>query len=385
MISRRNMMKSLLATALTPPSFLPTFASEKVVAEKLPIMDRQESDAQKKDTPKIGVHLPLWHQGQLEPEVFWTQVFEELKAHSISQCSILCYYFVDPRTGKISNNSKFNNLVSPDIRFLEHGLKIAQRTQIRPSLYPMLEIDNPHQIGDIWRGNLNFFGTTLNSFFAQYSNLIMAHCKLAQDYNTPYLYIGSELASLTHNMAARPFWEQMFYDIHSKARHGSTKLVYAAHWEEYLTFPFWRQLDEIGINAYFPLAEVSQAMGVSKPDKEAIEKHLLAKFEDLEAFAREHQRPCQISEFGLTGFDGTTVTPWLQSPSKIPDPFEQESGYRALFTAMKQVRQREAPQESPWLASATLWHWKMPGRNGSAYNIEPRSPVANMIKAYTQN
>lgn len=390
MISRRKIVASLLASAVTSPHLFTrsAFAAKTgdVRAGDVRAGDQENSSALSKqiNLPKVGVHLPLWHQGELDPDIFWTAVFEELQSHSISQCSILCYYFVDPRTGEISNKSKFNNLISPDIGFLEHALKIAERNHVRPSLYPMLEIDNPHQIGDIWRGNLNFFGTTLTSFFAQYSKLIMSHCKLAQKYDTPYLYVGSELSSLTHNIAARPFWEQMFYELKSKGHQGNTRLIYAAHWEEYLTFPFWRQMDEIGINAYFPLAELSEAVGTGKPSVKITEERLMKKFAELETFARRHKRPCQISEFGLTGFDGTTAKPWLQSPSETADPYELESGYHALFKAMKGAGVSAGEQSTPWLTSASLWHWKVPERNGSAYNIEPHSPVANMIRHYNQ-
>ena len=120
----------------------------------------------------ISVHIPLWHQGQLDSHKFWNEIFQDLSAHKIQHCFLLNYHFVDPVMGRISKRSQFNNNQAPELSFLADGMKLAQERGIKASLYPVLEIDNPHQIGGIWRGNLNFFGRTLETFFQQYMRLI---------------------------------------------------------------------------------------------------------------------------------------------------------------------------------------------------------------------
>lgn len=337
--------------------------------------------------PELGVHLPLWHQGELDPDQFWKEVYSELNETGISQCLILNYYFVDPVSAKISKKSQFNSNHSPKIPFLEKAMQLAPAHNIKASLYPVLEIDNPHQIGAIWRGNLNFFGVTLKNFFNEYSRLIMELAQISVNNNAQYIYLGSELASLTHNIAARPFWEQLLYDLHSLNIKGTTKMTYAAHWEEYLTFPFWRQLDSIGIDAYFPLASAQQSAGINNPSLSQIAANLKPQMNELYNFARQHQRPLHLSEFGLTPFDQATTTPWQQFPSYLKDESERLNSIKALLNCLENEVEDSNHlriKNQPWLSSVNFWHWKLPGRNGSNYNIEPGSNVARLIKNYSE-
>ena len=329
--------------------------------------------------PLLAIHLPLWHQGNLQAEAFWAQLFSQLADHHLTQCLILTYRFVDPVTGKISNRSQYQQaLVAPNLDFLAQGLERAKSYGIQASLYPMLEIDNDKTIGTVWRGYLNFFGVTLENFFKQYTAFLLELADMSASYEASYFYIGSELASLTHNIAALPFWEQLIFKLRMRdkqAPHPHVLLTYAAHWEEYLTVPFWRQLDQIGINAYFPLADVETARGIQHPPQTIIEKSLNQQFERLRAFAKTQKRPLALSEFGLTPFDQTTARPWQQSPSEISDLDEQHIAYKGLLHVLQ--------NQGSWLASVNLWHWQLPERMGSPYNISANSELAELIKAYS--
>ncbi len=330
--------------------------------------------------PSIGVHLPLWHQGSLDPETYWPALFKNLKANGLNRCLILIYRFVDPVTGRISRDSRYKLSPSPSIDFLEAGMKAAQQNQIEASLYPMLEIDNNKNIGTVWRGYLNFFGSTLKNFFHQYNELIMNLAEISTRYQAGCLFIGSELASLTHNIGASPHWEQLIYQLNNHIKgtdHHRTRLSYAAHWEEYLTVPFWRQLDEIAINAYFPLSTEEEARGPNKPEPLPIRTAWNNNLLRLKNFAAQNQRPLILSEFGLTPYDLATARPWAQQPSKTKDLKEQHTAYEALLESLKK-------QES-WLQSVYLWHWKMPERSGSQYNISPESPLSDLIKSYARS
>ena len=333
----------------------------------------------------ISVHIPLWHQGQLDSHKFWNEVFQDLSAHKIQHCFLLNYHFVDPVMGKISKRSQFNNNQAPELSFLADGMKLAQERGIKASLYPVLEIDNPHQIGGIWRGNLNFFGRTLETFFQQYMRLIDDILDISLTQNSPYLFIGSELASLSHNIAARPFWEELIYRLKKtkQQQNGSHKmsLIYAAHWEEYLSFPFWRHMDEIGINAYFPLGTAEQAQDIGAPSQQSIQNNLEKKLSELRAFSLQHKRPIHITEFGLTSYNQSVVTPWGKSNDDRLDSDEQLNGYKALLSSLynEQV-QAQKKNAASWLKGASFWHWKLPYRHGSDYNIRPFGELARLLK-----
>ncbi|GJL98445.1 MAG: hypothetical protein DHS20C07_01250 [Methyloligella sp.] len=338
----------------------------------------------------ISVHIPLWHQGGLNPDKFWNEVFQDLSAHKIHNCFLLNYYFVDPVMGTISKQSQFNNNQAPDLAFLARGMQVAQDRGIKASLYPVLEIDNPHQIGGIWRGNLNFFGRTLETFFQQYLKLIDDILDISLQQKSPYIFIGSELASLSHNIAARPFWEELIYRTKKKKqqKNGSHELllIYAAHWEEYLSFPFWRHMDEIGINAYFPLSSVREAQDIGAPSQAIIQQKLDQKLAELQKFSIQHNRPIYLTEFGLTSFNKSTATPWGTSKDALLDFVEQANGYKALLASLKreQLKFRENNKD-PWLTGTSFWHWKLPYRHGSDYNIRPFGDLGRLIKDAVSN
>ena len=325
----------------------------------------------------LGVHLPIWHASNLDPNQIWPTIFKELAAHNIKHCMIMVYRFIDPITGKISSESQFKKTDAPSLEFLSTGLKVALEHNITTNLYPMLEIDNNKNIGDVWRGYLNFFGATLENFFQQYQRYLLNLTGMAISTKVDTLYIGSEMASLTHNIAARPLWDQLIYDIRRTIKqnhHSNLKLSYAAHWESYATVPFWRQLDEISVNAYFPLATRNQARGSTKPTENQIKQTLKTKLQKLNQFAKTQQRPLTISEFGLTPFDQTTTTPWSPSPSKINDPKERFTAFKALIETLN------TSSENP--TTLYLWHWRLPGLEGSYYNINANTPLAKLLKSY---
>lgn len=373
MTNRRWFLKtaSLALASSASTGFWPSSFISKASAEEKASSHHQAASEQ------IGVHLPLWHQGSLEGDKFWNEIFKDLSAHKIQHCFILNYYFVDPVMGKISKKSQYNNNQAPDLTFIKQGLEIAQNWKIKASLYPVLEIDNPYQIGSIWRGNLNFFGRTLETFFHQYIKLITEIAEIGRKHQSPYICIGSELASLSHNIAARPYWEELIYRLRStdQTHHLQTspKLIYAAHWEEYLSFPFWRHLDDIGINAYFPLASRSEASPIGAPSHQQIQKTLSKKLNELQQFSINHARPVHLTEFGLTPYNQTLATPWGSPQNQSIDLIEQENGYRALLTELNKTN-------TEWLNGVSFWHWKLPYRLGSDYNIRPYGTLAKLLK-----
>ncbi len=328
--------------------------------------------------PELGVHLPIWHAGHLEPKQIWPPLFEELAAYNIKRCMIMVYRFIDPITGKISSKSQFTRNQAPSFKFLREGLKCAAEYGVTTSFYPMLEIDNKKNIGAVWRGYLNFFGATLTNFFAQYQRYMLNLTEIATTIKANTLYIGSEAASLSHNSEAHPYWDQLIYDLRRAIKHSphpDLKLSYAAHWESYATVPFWRQLDDMSVNAYFPLATAEDAKGQQKPTENQIKLTLKSKLRELNHFAKKQQRPLIISEFGLTPFDLTTTMPWSSSPSKVNDPNERLTAFKALFDILN-----SRPDN---LSAVYLWHWHLPGREGSSYNINANTPLAKLIKSYT--
>ena len=83
-----------------------------------------------------------------------------------------------------------------------------------------------------------------------YTDFILTYAKVAEETNAEIFCIGTELEAFVKE---RPvYWENLIKKIKSIYK---GKLTYAANWDEYTRTPFWKQLDYIGVDAYFPLSE----------------------------------------------------------------------------------------------------------------------------------
>jgi len=149
-------------------------------------------------------------------------------------------------------------------------------------------------------------------------------------------------------------------------------MSYAANFDNAGKVPFWRELDEIGIDAYYSLAARSAAKGRANPQVSAIREAWRPPFEKLRKLSKTHEKPVVFTEWGVVPFDLTTVHPWDWEPTRAKDPQEQFNAYQATLEASR--------SEGEWLAEITFWHWAMPGNEGSHYRIAAHSKIAQLIK-----
>lgn len=104
--------------------------------------------------------------------------------------------------------------------------------------------------------------------------------------------------------------------IREVREHYRGRLTFAANFDNYDQISFWRHLDMIGINAYFPLRELS--------DAEVVPGNLYAQcrsswqdiFEDIDIFRASQgimNLPVLLTELGYTSRRNSTVEPWTKS------------------------------------------------------------------------
>ncbi len=115
----------------------------------------------------------------------------------------------------------------------------------------------------------------------------------------------------------RRFLEANWISLIREVReHYRGRLTFAANFDNYDQISFWRHLDMIGINAYFPLRELS--------DAEVVPGNLYAQcrnswekiFEDIDAFRASQgimDLPVLLTELGYTSRRNSTVEPWTKS------------------------------------------------------------------------
>lgn len=200
-------------------------------------------------------------------------------------------------------------------------------------------------------------------FFERYYRWMRHYALMAEQARAEILCIGVELMSMTEGEPTD--WSEM---VHRIRRLYSGRLVYAANWyREFDHVRFWKDLDYIGVNAYYPLS------GSREPSDEELRKGFDRVMEALRAVQERYDKPVLITEVGFT----STPAPWTQPHEhdrrKPVDLEAQARSYELAFAAFK-----NAP---PWLRGLYWWKWPSDPSHGGARDtgFTPRGKPAEHV------
>jgi hypothetical protein len=163
-------------------------------------------------------------------------------------------------------------------------------------------------------------------WFASYEKYLVHEALLARAMHAEWLCIGTELS----RSESRPEWLRLIR-IARALYHG--RITYAANFDAFEKTPFWRELDAIGVDAYFPLAATS----------DATDAQLLAGARDavarMQRVAKTAGRNVILTELGYPSTPGAWIDPWTEHREREPDPAAQARSFTAMLTAL-----RDAPR-----------------------------------------
>lgn len=170
-----------------------------------------------------------------------------------------------------------------------------------------------------------------------YEAYILHFAQLADSLRVEMFCIGTELERFTQERPA--FWKQL---IHKVRQTYSGKLIYAANWDEYPRFPFWEQLDYIGVDAYFPLCEEKN------PSIKTLLKAWNKAYQEMEDFSKKNNKHIIFTEFGYRSVDFSTQKPWESYQESAINLEEQAVALDALLQKFS---------DAEWHAGGFLWKW----------------------------
>lgn len=224
----------------------------------------------------------------------------------------------------------------------------------------------------VWRGE--FTGDMVmqseedwNTLEKTYTDFILTYATLAEETNTEIYCIGTELEEFVKN---RPeYWQELIQKVRSIYK---GKLTYAANWDEYTRTPFWKQLDFIGVDAYFPLNE--EKFPTQLQMQEGWQKWKVK----LEAAAAKENKAILFTEFGYRSMDFTAKKPWLV------DRNEMDVNLKAQADATKAVFEEFWKED--WFAGGFVWKWfihhdKSGGVEDNRFTPQNK-PAENVIRNY---
>jgi hypothetical protein len=198
---------------------------------------------------------------------------------------------------------------------------------------------------NMWRGRLA--PRDLDRWWINYRALIKRLADLAAEESVERLVIGAELCSLERH-ATR--WLSL---IQLARRRFRGVLTYSANWDHYREVPFWDALDEVGVNAYAPLASL-----------ERLEEEWSSRLTKLERFAArqgselKHGRPLLIPEYGYPALESALRAPWDETTgSTCRLDLQADLLERSTRVLHKRVRRERRGDSGSILRGAYLWNW----------------------------
>ncbi len=161
------------------------------------------------------------------------------------------------------------------------------------------------------------------------------------------------------------YWLQLIKEVRKIY---SGKITYAANWNEYKKVKFWKELDYIGVDAYFPLS--NKKTPTEKECSLGWKKHK----QNLRDISKESNKPVLFTEFGYMSSDSTAMEPWRSDRRKV-NLLGQLNATTAIFDEF---------WKEDWFAGGFLWKWhpdhEKSGGIKNARFTPQNKPVESLIR-----
>jgi len=293
-----------------------------------------------------GVHLTLWS-GETPSESRLAEIKERLHVSSVS---VVVPIWMETQDGPVSRG---RTAVSD--RRLGSLLDSLHRQGLQVLVRPLLQIRDTRW----WRGNIQPHDRW--AWQRSYSSVLVDLARVAEEHNAERFCIGVEMNSTQED---RELWEAIVGDVRAVY---SGRVVYAANWDGYWAVPFWDLVDEMHIDAFFPLnvgddATVEQLVAAWQPYVEKV----------LERQAQTG-KPLVLGELGLMPQAGRWRTPWV---CEIDEPLDPDAQWKYYLAA------RIAWSEK--VAGVYIWAVDIDsGEDGLVGTFSPiGKPVENLVREW---
>lgn len=213
------------------------------------------------------------------------------------------------------------------------AIQLMHKSNVSVMLKPQIWVGRGVFTGEIQMNNESDW----KKFEQEYGNFILTFAKLAEREKVEMLCVGTEM----HHVAVdRPFfWKELIKEIRIVY---SGKVTYAENWDCYDQVPFWNDLDFIGIDAYFPIAE-----GNNPSDRKLYEGWKKLDLE-LSSYSEKLDKSIIFTEYGYRSIAACAESPWnYKSESNV----SEQAQYRALKALY------DVMWEKPYFAGGFLWKW----------------------------
>lgn len=192
-----------------------------------------------------------------------------------------------------------------------------------------------------WRGEIDpGSDARWAAYHAAYRAFVLDWAALAGEAGADAFSIGVECKSWSGRFP--DVWTELISAVRARF---SGVLTYSANWDEVAQVGFWDQLDVIGVNAFYPLADHPGAR---------YDEYLAGARRARDALAEEARAlamPVLFVEAGYTTRADAAVEPWLWPDDMQDVRYDEDEQARALSALLEVF----APE--PWFAGLFIWRY----------------------------
>jgi hypothetical protein len=236
----------------------------------------------------------------------------------------------------------------------------AKERGIRTLLIPHLWVETGG-----WRGEIDPGSEAgWRAYQEAYRRFVLAWAELAAEAGADAFSIGVECKSWSGRFG--DYWRGLIADVRARF---SGLLTYSANWDEVDGVLFWDQLDLIGVNAFYPLADHGDATYADYV--RGAERARSAVHE----VARTLEMPVLFVEVGYTTRKDAAVEPWLWPDDMVDVQFDEHEQARALAALF------EVFLPEPWFAGFFIWRYYADLDDVSQEHIWGFSPHGKVAEA----
>lgn len=216
----------------------------------------------------------------------------------------------------------------------KHSIELMHNNGIKVMLKPQIWIVKGEFTGELNMRTEDDWRTFENN----YEDMMLLYAKLAQETNAEMYCIGTELNSF---VSRRPeFWKALISKIKDIYK---GELTYAENWDKIENVPFWKDLDYIGVDAYFPISETKT------PLVEEVKQSWVTINKKLEHLSKTNNKPILFTEFGYRSIDFAGKTPW--DARYVEGQVNEEAQLHLIQGLFESV------WDKPWFSGGFLWKW----------------------------
>ncbi|MFE1440642.1 glycoside hydrolase family 113 [Streptomyces sp. NPDC058739] len=271
-----------------------------------------------------GMTLPSWYRTDYDSPAAG-RYLKDIRATGARWVTLTPTWYQNTRT----DNSMHSTEETASDASLRRIVRRAHAAGLKVMIKPHVDLADGGDRAEIRPGDRG-------RWFTAYRRFITHYAALAAATGAEQFSVGTELAGVCDDLSG---WTRTIDAVRERY---DGPLTYAANYDEYERIGFWKRLDLIGIDAYWPLADTPTA------DPARLREAWAPIRDRLAEYSASTGRRVLFTEAGYVSQRGTTTAPYSWEISTTPDAREQAAAYRALLDSFEGRR---------WWAGVSWWMW----------------------------